>query len=66
MCEEVKLSKEEEDAKAKDEGGKEVGEEIKLPKMKSPENAKEDKKGKKEEFVKDEAEVHPVHSEEEN
>ena len=28
-------------------------EEIKLPKMKSPENAKEDKKGKKEELVKE-------------
>ena len=34
--------------------------------MKIPGNAKEDKKGKKEEFAKDEAEVHPVHSEEEN
>ena len=52
--EEVKLPKEEEDANTKDKGGREGSGKIKLHKTEtSPENAMEDKKGKKEEFVKE-------------
>ena len=52
MGEKLKHPKEEEDANAKENGGKEVGETIELQKTEtSHENAKEDKKGKKEEFV---------------
>ena len=48
--------------KDKKEGDIEVTEKIKLPKLKSPGIATKYMKRKKEEFVKDEAEVHPVHS----
>ena len=52
MGEEIKLPKEEEDAKAKDEGGKEVGKEVKLSK------GEEDAKAK-DEGAKDEAKEKP-------
>ena len=51
--------------KDKEEGDIEVTEKIKLPKLKSPGIARKYIKRKKEEFVKDEAEVHPVHGKKE-